>query len=60
MTTQGSMIRRMRMNGSNMEVSDEVPFNLFFSMLFKYHNELLYVLPYPLNDKFFRFCTGLP
>lgn len=24
-TTQGSMIRRMRMNGSNMEVSEEQP-----------------------------------
>lgn len=27
-TTQGSMIRRMRMNGSNMEVSQELKYEL--------------------------------
>lgn len=28
-TTQGSMIRRMRMNGSNMEVSEELKYELY-------------------------------
>lgn len=49
-TTQGSMIRRMRMNGSNMEVSEEIksPFMQSCSKSFVYWQ----VIQNALNDRY--------